>query len=45
MSEKSVFDKAIRSVDDIGANVKFDDAVRIADKAFEIKGFKNGTNK
>ncbi len=34
MKEKSIFDEAIRSVDDIGTNVKFDDAVKIADKAF-----------
>ncbi len=37
MKDKSVFDEAIRSVDDIGTTVKFDDAVKIADKAFDIK--------
>ncbi len=34
MSKESIFDKSIKSVDDIGTNVKFDDAVKIADKAF-----------
>jgi hypothetical protein len=34
MSKESVFDEAIKSVNDIGTNVKFDDAVKIADKTF-----------
>lgn len=29
------FDKAIRSADDIGTGAKFDEAVKVADKAFD----------
>ncbi len=35
MSNELGFDKAIRSADDIGTTVKFDDAVKIANKAWD----------
>ena len=35
MSKESIFDKSVKSINDIGTTVKFDDAVRIANKAFD----------
>ena len=35
MDEKTVFDKAIKSVDDIGTTAKFDDAIKVADNVFD----------